>query len=138
MHDPAATSSAEKPPIHLIDEEYDVIADLALSIEPRSPALSRLLLDEIERAEIHERGALPADVVTIGSTVEFLDADSGETRQVQLVLPAAADIEAGRISILTPVGAGLIGLRKGQSIHWPTANGRQRVLRILDVTRAEP
>lgn len=127
--------SAQKPPIHLIDAEYDIIADLALSIERRSPELSKLLLDEIDRAEIHERGALQPGVVTIGSEVEFLDVDAGTTRKVQLVLPAEADIEAGRISILTSVGAGLIGLREGQSIDWPTPSGRQRVLRILKVAR---
>ena len=132
----AATPSAGKPPIHLIDEDYDLIAGLALSIEKRSPELAKLLLDEIDRAEIHERGTLPPDVVAIGSEVEFLDVDSGATRRVKLVLPSEADIDAGRVSILTSVGAGLIGLRKGQSIDWPRPNGGPRVLRILNVRRA--
>ena len=136
MQSAATTPSADKPPIHLIDEDYDVIADLALSIERRSPALSKLLLDEINRAEIHPRDALPPGVVTIGSEVEFLDVDNGTTREVKLVLPAEADIDAGRVSILTSVGAGLIGLAKGQSIDWPCPSGRARVLRVLDVKRA--
>jgi len=136
MKNAATTSSADKPPIHLIDEDYDVIAGLALSIERRSPGLSKLLLDEIDRAEIHARDALPADVVALGSEVEFLEVDTGATRRVKLVLPIEADIEAGRVSILTSVGAGLIGLRKGQSIDWPRPDGRSRILRILDVKRA--
>jgi regulator of nucleoside diphosphate kinase len=136
MQSAATTPSAEKPPIHLIDTDYDLIADLALSIERRAPQLAKMLLDEIDRAEIHGRDALPFDVVTIGSEVEFLDVETGATRRVQLVLPVHADIEAGRVSILTPVGAGLIGLRKGQSIDWPRPSGRPRVLRILNVTRA--
>ena len=135
MQNAATTPSADKPPIHLIDADYDIIADLALSIERRSPELSKLVLDEINRAEIHERDALPPDVAAIGSEVEFLDVDKGATRQVKLVLPAEADIEAGRVSILTSVGAGLIGLRKGQSIDWPCPSGRPRVLRILNVSR---
>lgn len=138
MQNAATTPSADKPPIHLIDADYDIIAGLALSIERRSPELSKMLFDEINRAEIHERDVLPADVVTIGSEVEFLDVDTGATRLVKLVLPGDADIEAGRVSILTPVGAGLIGLRKGQSIDWPCPSGRPRVLRILNVTRAAP
>jgi regulator of nucleoside diphosphate kinase len=135
MPDAFTTPSAEKPPIHLIDEDYDIIADLALSIERRSPELSKLLLEEIDRAEIHARDALPPEVVTLGSEVEFLDVDSGATRRVTLVLPGEADIEAGRVSILTSVGAGLIGLGKGQSIDWPCPSGRARVLRILNVRR---
>ena len=133
MQDAAPTPSSEKPPVHLIDEECDLLAGLALSIERRSPELSRLLLEEIDRAELHERHALPPDVVAIGSDVEFLDVETGATREVTLVLPGEADIEAGRVSILTSVGAGLIGLRKGQSIDWPCPSGRPRVLRILNV-----
>jgi regulator of nucleoside diphosphate kinase len=135
MQSAATTLSAVKPPIHLTDADYDIIADLALSIARRFPDLSKLLLDEINRAEIHDRNTLPSDVVTIGSEVEFLDVDTGATRQVELVLPGEADIEAGRVSILTSVGAGLIGLRKGQSIDWPSPSGRPRVLQILNVRR---
>lgn len=124
-----------KPPIHLLDADYDVIADLALSIERRSPELAKMLLDEIDRAQIHKPGKLPADTVSLGSEVEFLDVEFGTTRRVELVLPGDADIDAGRISILTPVGAGLIGLAKGQSIDWPCPSGRPRVLRILSVGR---
>lgn len=136
MHEAALSStSAGRPAIHMLEADYDVIANLALSIERHSPELSKLLLDEINRAEIHASGALPADVVGIGSEVEFLDVESGERRRVQLVLPAEADIAAGRVSILSPVAAGLIGLKTGQSIDWPSPGGRMRVLRILDATR---
>ena len=133
-----SSTAPEKPPIHLIDAEYDIIADLALGIERQSPDLSKMLLDEIERAEIHAPGALSADVVTIGSEVEVLDAHTGTARQLRLVLPSEADVDAGRVSILTPIGAGLIGLRKGQSIEWPYRTGETRMLKILKVTRPTP
>ncbi|PWG03048.1 nucleoside diphosphate kinase regulator [Sphingosinicella humi] len=135
MQQTAASASSERPPIHLIDADYDLIAGLALSIERRSPELSKMLLDEIDRAEIYARDELPDDVVTIGSEVEFVETATGATRRVRLVLPAEADIENDRVSILTPIGAGLIGLRKGQSIDWPCPSGRPRVLQILNVTR---
>lgn len=138
MKSATTTPSADQPPIHLTEGDYEIIADLALSVERRSPVLSKMLLDEINRAEIHERGALPTDVVALGSEVEFLDVDAGARRLVQLVLPGDADIEAGRVSILTSVGAALIGLRAGQSIDWPTPDGRPRVLRILEVRPAIP
>lgn len=132
---PKTSRRPGKPPIHLLNADYDVIADLALSIERRSPELSKMLLDEIDRAKLHPAGKLPADTVCLGSDVEFLDVETGTTRRVRLVLPADADIDAGRISILTPVGAGLIGLAKGQSIDWPCPDGRPRVLRILNASR---
>ena len=126
---------AGKPPIHLTDVDYDIIAGLALGIEKQRPDLSRMLLKEIDRAELHEPGSLPADAVTIGSEVEVLDTHTGITRRLRLVLPAEADVDAGLVSILTPIGAGLIGLTSGQSIEWPYPNGETRALKILSVTR---
>ncbi len=116
----------------MIDTEADVLGDLALAAAERSPQVSAMLLDEMARAKFHTRGRIPADVVVMGATVEFDDAN-GSTRSVKLVFPKDADIAAGRISILTPVGAGLIGLREGQSIWWPDREGHERELTIIGV-----
>ena len=128
-----STSGSRKPPIHISEADYDVIADLALQMEHRAPALAKQFLDEINRAKIHPAGKVPADAVTIGSEVEFLDDSTGEKRRLKLVLPVDADFEAGRLSVMTPVGAGLIGMTVGREISWPTPDGRPRVLRILEV-----
>src|SRR3546814_7554315 len=80
-----------KPPIHITDADYDVIADLAIQIEHRSSELSKMLLDEINRAEIHSVDTIPADAVTLGSEVEFLDEATGTTRRVRLVLPRSEE-----------------------------------------------
>jgi regulator of nucleoside diphosphate kinase len=92
-----------------------------------------MLIEEIGRATLLARKAIRPDVVTMNATVEFVDEAAGTGRTVQIVFPRDADIAAGRISILTPVGAGLIGLRKGQSIVWPDREGHQRRLTIVDV-----
>ena len=110
-----------------------VLGDLALRAEHRVPVVSAMLLAEIDRAEIHDAASLPPDVVTIGAEVEFLDEGSGTQRTVTVVMPNEADIEAGRISILTPMGAGLIGLSAGQSIDWPDLEGRERRIKIIGV-----
>src|SRR3546814_9485491 len=91
-----------------------------------------MLRDETSRAKVYTRERIPRDVVVMGATVEFDDAN-GSTRSVKLVYPNDADISAGRISILTPVGAGLIGLREGQSILWPDREGHERELTIVRV-----
>ena len=52
----------------------------------------------------------------MGSTVIFRSED-GETRRVTLVFPGQADISKGKISILTPVGAALIGLSRRPVDH---------------------
>ncbi len=131
------SKASARPRIRLIESEADIIADLAVQAEQRMPAVAALLMEEVERAELFGADTLPDDVVTLGSDVEFLDEGSGQSRRVTIVLPAHADIAAGRISILTPAGAGLIGLSVGQSIDWPDSAGRERRLKILSVRRPD-
>ena len=127
--------ASSKPEIHLSETDYDHIAGLALRLEHSNPSLSALILDEIERARLWPSEALPDGVVALGSEVEFFDDSNGTSRKVILVLPQEADIQAGRVSVITPVGAGLIGMAAGQEIDWPCPDGRPRKLRILRVRR---
>jgi regulator of nucleoside diphosphate kinase len=128
--------AVERPPLVMIAAEADALADIALRLQDRHPNVGRLLLEEIDRADTRDTAAdVPDDVVTMGSTVEFQDEKSGERHVVELVYPKDADIGAGRLSILTPVGAGLIGLRTGQAISWPDRTGKERLLTIARVKR---
>ena len=127
-------SAARRPAIHMIDSEADRLAELAVQVMPRLPQVAALLTQEIDRAHIHAPADMPAGGVTMMATVEFIDETSGATRTVQLVWPADADIAAGRVSILTPVGAGLIGLAAGQSINWPDREGQTHRLTIRRVS----
>lgn len=128
-------AARSRPQIHLSESDYDRIAGLALRMERGAPEFARLVLDEIERAQLHPDGALPGDVVAIGAEVEFVDDGAADARRVTLVMPAEADISAGRVSVMTSVGIGLIGLAAGQSIDWPCPDGRPRTLRIRSVRR---
>lgn len=132
----STSKASRRPPIHMIDTEADALANLAVAAEERLPQVSALLLTEIDRARLHSARNVPADVVTMHATVRFLDEASGKEYEYQLVYPREADISAGRISVMTPVGAGLIGLREGQSILWPDRDGHERELRILSVSQA--
>lgn len=131
---PSAATTLERPPIVLCESDVERLSTLALAMEGASKAAG-LLLDEIERADVRPDAGLPADVVRMHSTVAFQDEAHGAARTVQLVYPHEADIAAGKISVLTPIGAGLIGLSPGQSIIWPDRDGRERPLRILSVRR---
>lgn len=122
-----------RPPIHLLAAESDMVANLALQAEHRYPVVAAMLLEEIERAELHEPGTLPETAITIGSEVDFVDEKTSQLRNVELVMPAMANIADGRISILTPMGAALYGLTAGQSIDWPDLDGHERRIRILRV-----
>jgi regulator of nucleoside diphosphate kinase len=100
---------------------------------PRNAPLVDQLEAELARAVVTSSQHIPADVVTMNSTVVFEDEETGERREVTLVYPKDAKSEEGRISVLAPVGSALIGLSVGQVIEWPLPAGRTRRLRIVAV-----
>jgi len=69
----------------------------------------------------------------MGSTVTYMDDFAGRTHTVALVYPSQANIDEDRVSILTPVGAALIGMSAAQCIHWRDPQGRTRTLTVIDV-----
>jgi regulator of nucleoside diphosphate kinase len=94
------------------------------------------LAEELARATIVPEAELPAQTVTLDSWVRFLNQSSGRVREVTLVLPSVAEVGAGRISVLSPIGSALIGLRVGDGIDWPLPSGQMTRLRVLHVERA--
>lgn len=94
-----------------------------------------MLSGEIERAEVVANDEIQGDVVTLNSAVRFEDRSTGRERDVTLVLPAEAAPLEGRISVLAPVGAALLGLRVGQSIQWDLPNGRTTELLVRAVAQ---
>jgi regulator of nucleoside diphosphate kinase len=109
---------------------------IATAASQRVPEASAALLSELERADVLPEAAMPADVVRIGSIIEF-EVDDGRRLKVQLVLPENADINAGKISVLTPVGAALIGLSPGQAMEWSGNDGKECLLTVLAVSRPQ-
>jgi regulator of nucleoside diphosphate kinase len=87
------------------------------------------LAEELDEAEVVEPGEVPADVVTMRSRVRVLDMVSGETCTYTICYPTEANLEAGRLSVLAPVGTALLGYREGDVIEWPVPGG-VRVLKI--------
>ena len=126
-----------KPKIIVGEIDHERLTGLATTALERIPEVAEELLAEMDRAKVVAPGKLPADVVRMGSFVTF-DSDSAQHRRVQLVYPGEADIEQGRISVLTPIGAALIGLSAGQSIEWAARDGRVRRLSIIAVQDAAP
>jgi regulator of nucleoside diphosphate kinase len=122
------------PPIILEHDEHRLLTILALSGTDHTPDESDWLLHELERADVVPNGAVPLDVVRMGSVV-FYRTTNGDHRSVQLVFPKDADISLGKISIMTPVGIALIGMHTGQSITWLTRDGRKEVLTVLGVVQ---
>uniref|UniRef100_B0T7C4 GreA/GreB family elongation factor n=1 Tax=Caulobacter sp. (strain K31) TaxID=366602 RepID=B0T7C4_CAUSK len=134
---PLSAGAVARPDIILAETEADRLSALATRLRDAAPQAADLLLEEIERAEIRADLDMPRTVVRMESVVQFVDEAHGNPRTVLLVYPRDADIAAGKVSVLSFVGAGLIGLSPHQAIQWPDRNGRQRTLRILKVRPPE-
>ncbi|MDN2565483.1 nucleoside diphosphate kinase regulator [Aquibium sp. A9E412] len=130
-----AANRGRKPAITITRTDHDRLTRLAEAAAERNAAVADTLFAELDRARVVDDARIGADVVRMGSTVRF-SSDTGEDRTVRLVFPGEADIAAGRISILTPIGAALIGLKAGQSIDWTARDGRGHRLTVEDVTPA--
>jgi regulator of nucleoside diphosphate kinase len=131
MNAKSAAPSGAQPALIIDAGLYPQLLALAERARERMPDLGERLLEEIERADLRSADAMPPDVVTIGSEVTFRDGD--RTQTVRVVLPHDADIASGRVSVVTPVGAALIGLTKGQRIEWRMPGGHLREIEVLDV-----
>jgi regulator of nucleoside diphosphate kinase len=126
---------AAEPPIVLDAAYSERLEKLAAGVMRGAPELGDRLMREVARATVLDSADMPPDVVNIGSSVTFRDEVTGREQQVILVLPPEADIAAGRVSVLTPIGAALIGLKTGAAIGWVTRDGAERRLKVLAVGR---
>ncbi|MFO1143162.1 MAG: nucleoside diphosphate kinase regulator [Amaricoccus sp.] len=132
----AVRDALQEPPI-VLDAAFSDRLEALAAVAMRGPAaeLGDRLMREVARATVLPSEDVPGDVVNIGSEVDFRDDVTGRAQTVVVVLPDGADIAARRISVLTPIGAALIGLRAGASIGWETRDGEERRLTVLAVRR---
>jgi regulator of nucleoside diphosphate kinase len=118
-----------KPAITLTRTDHDRLSRLAESAPAHNADIAEQLFQELDRARVVADERIAASVVRMGSRLRF-SSDAGADRTVTIVFPGEADIAAGKISILTPIGAALIGLSSGQSIEWTARDGRTHRLRV--------
>lgn len=121
---------AELPQLYLTQNDVDRLLGL---VEAQPGKGLEKLESELVRANVVPREEIPGDVVTMNSRVVFENETTGERREVTLVYPGNADIDAGRISVLVPIGTALLGLRVGQTIDWELPGGEKQRYRIVDV-----
>ncbi|MDR6539494.1 GreA/GreB family elongation factor [Variovorax soli] len=93
------------------------------------PALEALLAS----TDVTRSREAPPDIVTMNSQLMLEDPRSGERRKLTLCYPLDADPAAGFISVLSPVGIALIGLRLGATATWSLPGGAEGVARVAEI-----
>jgi len=86
----------------------------------------------IGQSEVIEFGGDPSDTVVFGKTVRLYDITSDEEASYQLLGPYESAPEVGRISVTSPLGQALIGMKVGDEVRVRTPKGIQE-FEILEI-----
>jgi regulator of nucleoside diphosphate kinase len=105
---------------------HELLAVTAAS-GPRQQGDWKPLADELRRAIIVAPNEVTADVITMNSRADLVDLDNGETMTFTLVFPQDAYLEEEKISVLEPIGAGMLGYRVGDQFEWKVPQGVRRM-----------
>ena len=89
---------------------------------------AQLLYKELYRGKLVESVDIPPDVVTMNSKVRLRDLETKAAMVYTLVFPDEANIEEGKISVLSPVGMAILGYSTGDEIEWKVPKGTRRLL----------
>lgn len=115
----------------LIVRESEVHYLRTIALAARDDLVSHLLLRKLRLARVAAAAAAPDRLVFMNSFLEYRF-DGGEQRFCQLVHPSALAPNYG-VAIDSLIGAGLIGLRAGQTILWPDPAGTLCDLHVAHV-----
>ena len=124
---------SRKPQIILSSLDLDRIEALLAAI-PASVFPGKADLEaELDRADVVEPAQMPANVVTMNSTVQFEILETRQDFRLTLVYPRDIDGSADRVSIFAPVGSALLGLSIGDELAWPGPGGKTMTVRVTGI-----
>ena len=126
MSQSAKATRPARPDIFLSAQDHETLSRLVGDMP--AEGVAGLLQEELERAVICEPGDRPKGAAPLYRWLHYVDGRASEPRRIQIVLPHEADIDAGKVSVLSHVGAGLIGLVEGHTIAWTDPSGAERSL----------
>lgn len=112
-----------KPPIVVSSLDMERLEQLLDSLPENQAGTRSALFEELARAELVEPEQMPANVVTMNSRVRFALDGAQEVFDLLLAYPKDMQGASDKLSVLTPVGNALLGLREGDTISWTRPDG---------------
>lgn len=110
--------------------EYDAAKDAQAMNEKRIAELE----SKLAQARILDDENIPKDEVLIGATVKLEDLDTQEELEYTFVSEVEADYTQNKISVVSPVGKGLLGRKLGEVVQIKIPAGTLRY-KIINISR---
>ena len=105
----------------------------ARRIQAKTISRIRFLQKILEHSRVIDPSVLPKDRVSLLSRVEFTNLNSNTRMQFEIVSPHEMNLEAGKISLKSPIGAALMGKKVGEIVEVQVPSGTLR-LKIESIT----
>jgi regulator of nucleoside diphosphate kinase len=125
---PITSHVATTPFITVTELDYVRLHSLIASLDDASPAIERL-----EQADQVPSDTIPGDVITMHTQVRVQDLDGGDVRTLTLCYPKEADPSKGNVSVLSPIGASLLGSRAPGRVSWVAPDGAEHALDVVEI-----
>ena len=100
----------------------------ARRIQAKTISRIRFLQRVLENSRVIDPNALPKDRVCLLSQVEFTNLSTNTRMKFEIVSPHEMNLEAGKISLKSPIGAALMGRKVGETVEAQTPSG---ILRLI-------
>ena len=106
----------------------------ARRIQGKTISRIRFLQKILENSRVIDPDSLPKDRVSLLSRVEFTNLTTNVRMTFEIVSPHEMDLEAGKISLKSPIGAALMGKKVGETVEVRVPSGILR-LRIDSISQ---
>jgi regulator of nucleoside diphosphate kinase len=127
--------SENLPPIAIPAPDYSLLDPLARTAARNKHPVARFLLEELRRANICAEAELPANTVRLNNWVTYRLDWGWPSESRMLVRPQDYRGPAAHLSVLSPLGAALLGLSAGARMPFVTLEG---VLHVVTAESLEP
>ena len=119
-----------RPPVFALASDLADLQEAARMAVPAEPG-TELFLEELDRLMIITHPSASA-FARLGAVARYRDLRTKRERVIKIVPPQNADGDENAVSVLTPIGAALIGLKEGAIFRWGEP-GRTRAVKLLSV-----
>lgn len=119
----------------ITEKEAAILIDLiekSVTVDPNEKRSHAKLYHELKNALLLQTNEIPNNIVQLGCFVT-IEMDLGRKYRFQLVTPSEGDLNKNKLSVLSPMGAALIGKSLGEIVFWCQPNGDEK-MRIEDIS----